>query len=292
MELSNAKKALILNILVFVLTGCTHGERFKKVAFPLQASLQSSISRQLDAYQPGSSSADKNQNIKQEISGCFEKFSTVKTFELSGGDTKLRPIGVGMQTIVELSLNELIGNRTISNAVAVIHTKTPATPLVTPEKTAPPEAMSKQMQGDSAREKTISDRTVTVRNLAKSDPERMTLYIAYPEGGLKARTPEQQKTYQEELDKPENKCLKDLPLSHNEMSDHLVGASYIMTGADANKDSQPLYFGLRAVQARDAGETKTWTFWLGEINNSEIQPHYQEVKSYLENGVATVLDLP
>lgn len=67
-----------------------------------------------------------------------------------------------------------------------------------------------------------------------------------------------------------------------------------MTGTDADKDSQPLYFGLRAVQAIDGNEERrmTWTFWLGELNDAEIQPHYQEVKSYLQSGVATDLKLP
>ncbi|USE35622.1 hypothetical protein [Endozoicomonas sp. SCSIO W0465] len=290
-----AKKALFCSALVFFLSGCTHGERYKTVALPLQASLQSSISRQLDSYQPGSHSAETNKKLKQAISGCFQKFSTVGTLKLSGDDKKVRPIGVGIQTIFEQSLYELLENKTISKAVAIIHTKTPATPLVTPEKTAPHEAMSAQMQGDSTREKTISDRTITVRNLAKSDPERMTLYIAYPEEGLHVRTPEQLETYRAELAKPENKSLKDLPLSLTIMPNNLVGASYILTGADASKESesQPLYFGLNAVQAVHAGETKMdWTFWLGALDNAEVEPHYQEVKSYLEKGSPTDLNLP
>lgn len=287
--LNDAIKALISSALVFFLSGCTHVERYETVAPSIQASLLSSISNHIKTYQPGSDSAENNEKIKQAISGCFQKFSTVKTFDLSDDDKTVRPIGVGMQTIVEQAVHELLMNRTI-NAVAIIHTKTPTTPLVTPENTAPHEVMSTQMQGDSAREKTISDRTVTVRNLAKSDPERMLLYIAYPEDGLGVRRPEQQEIYKAELAKPENGCLRDLPLSHNEIPKNLVGASYIMT--DADDASQPLYFGLRAVQAIDAGGPMTWTFWLGELNSAEVQPHYQEVKSYLEKGTATNLQLP
>ncbi|WP_257263253.1 hypothetical protein [Endozoicomonas sp. ONNA2] len=245
----------------------------------LNESLQTSISRHLEAY-------NSTKEIKQRISRCFGRFSIVKTFELTGDDNKLRPVGVGMQTIIEQAIHELIINRSLEEVVAVIHTKTPATPLVSPENTAPPEAMSTQMQGDIAREKTIIDRTVTVRNLAKCDPEIMTLYIAYPKSGLQNRTSDQQEIYLNELGKKENKCLKDLPLSHETMPDDLVGASYILTGADAGDESEQLYFGLRAVQAKDAGEekTKTWTFWLGELNNAEIQPRYIEVKTYLDKG--------
>ena len=258
---------------------------------PFQSSLLSGLGKQLDTYQPGSSSAENNQKIKQDISGCFKKFSTVQTFDLSGDDKTVRPVGVGIQTIFEQALYELLESRTISKAVAIIHTKTPATPLVNPENTASRGTMSEQMHGDSAREKTITDRTVTVRNLARSEPEKMTLYIAYPESGMDKREPGQRETYQAELAKPENKSLKDLPLSQKEMADNLVGASYIMTGAD--DDSQPLYFGLRAVQALHAGEkTMDWTFWLGELNDAKIQPHYQEVKTYLENGTTMDLDLP
>ena len=198
-----------------------------------------------------------------------------------------------MQTIFEQTLLKLLEERTVSRLMVLFHTKAPATPLVSPENTAPPEAMSLHMQGDSARAKTISDRTVTVRNLAKSDPEKVTMYIAYPESGMQIRTIDQQTTYQAEKQNTENKCLKDLPLSHKSMPEDLVGASYIMTGTDADEDSQPLYFGLRAVQAMEGGEKNlSWTFWLGELNSAEIQPHYQEVKSYLQSGVATDLKLP
>lgn len=293
MELSNALKALTLSTLVFVLTGCTHGERFKKVIPPLQANLQARFKDQHRAYEPLSDSDKNDQTIKSEILKRFQEISKAKVIQLSDNDKKLRPIGVGMQTIFEQTLLKLMEERSVTRVMVLFHTKTPATPLVTPENTAPPEAMSKQMQGDSARAKTISDRTVTVRNLAKSDPEKVTLYIAYPKSGMQIRDTNQQATYHKELAKEQNKCLKDLPLSHGSMPDNLVGASYIMTGTDADKDSQPLYFGLRAVQAIDGSAKKlTWTFWLGELNSAEIQPHYQEVKSYLQSGTATDLKLP
>ncbi|MGI2026223.1 hypothetical protein [Endozoicomonas acroporae] len=294
MKFSNALKALILNTLVFVLTGCTHGERFNKVIPHLQRSLQSGFELQHGAYKPVSDSDKNDDTIKSEILKRFQEFSKVKVIELSDFDKTLRPIGVGMQTIFEQTLLKLIEERTVTRVMVLFHTKAPATPLVTPENTAPPEAMSKPMQGDSARAKTISDRTVTVRNLAKSDPEKVTLYIAYPESGMQIRKTDQQAIYQKEAANKQNKCLKDLPLSHQSMPDNLVGASYIMTGTDADKDSQPLYFGLRAVQAIDGSEETrmNWTFWLGELNDAEIQPHYQEVKSYLQSGVATDLKLP
>ncbi|WBA80573.1 hypothetical protein [Endozoicomonas sp. GU-1] len=290
MKLSNALKALILNTLVFVLTGCTHGERFKKVIPHLQVRLQSGFELQHGAYKPVSGSDDDT--IKSEILKRFQELSKVKVIELSDFDKILRPIGVGMQTIIEQTLLKLIEERTVTRVMVLFHTKAPATPLVSPENTAPPEAMSIHMQGDSARAKTISDRTVTVRNLAKSDPEKVTLYIAYPESGMQIRDTKQQAIYQKEMANEQNKCLKDLPLSHQSMPDNLVGASYIMTGTDADEDSQPLYFGLRAVQAIDGGKKNmTWTFWLGELNDAEIQPHYQEVKTYLQSGVPTDLDL-
>ncbi len=260
----------------------------------LQRSLHSGFEFQHGAYKPVSDSDKNDDTIKSEILKRFQEFSKVKVIELSDFDKTLRPIGVGMQTIFEQTLLKLIEERTVTRVMVLFHTKAPATPLVTPENTAPPEAMSKPMQCDSARAKTISDRTVTVRNLAKSDPEKVTLYIAYPESGMQIRKTDQQAIYQKEVANEQNKCLKDLPLSHQSMPDNLVGASYIMTGTDADKDSQPLYFGLRAVQAIDGNEERrmTWTFWLGELNDAEIQPHYQEVKSYLQSGVATDLKLP
>ncbi len=83
---------LLIGSLVFVLTGYTHDGSNNKMISPFRASLQSGIGKQLDAYQPGSSLDENNQKIKQDISGCFEKFSTVKTFDLSGDDKTVRPV--------------------------------------------------------------------------------------------------------------------------------------------------------------------------------------------------------
>lgn len=196
--------------------------------------------------------------------------------EIAGTDRKTRPVAVSFQKAFEQSVLKMIDDKQVSQVTAIIHTRKPTTPLCNPRGEALPQTMHPDMKCDPKRCKTIQDRTVTLREMAKK--ESLNLYVAYPEGGLLKRSPEEQRIYHQELSNAVNTSLHDTPLSCADMPDEIVGASYILKTNQGNE----LYFANNGKQAIDASGETLWRYWFGNLKDAPLNERYREVVNYLK----------
>ncbi len=204
-----------------------------------------------------------------------------------GDDRTTRPISVNFQKAFEQSLLSRVKEGKLSRAIAIIHTPKPTTPLCNPTGEALPETMHPDMNRDVQRFKTITDRTITLRNMAKyGDP--VELYIAYPEAGINKRSAREQNLYHSEVQNKNNISLYDKPLSCTKIPAELIGASYLLQTSSGNY----LYFGNNGTQAIDGKGNTLWGYWLGELNNPVIVNRYKMIMDYLQScGVGTELSI-
>ncbi|MDP0563137.1 MAG: hypothetical protein QS721_12765 [Candidatus Endonucleobacter sp. (ex Gigantidas childressi)] len=199
--------------------------------------------------------------------------------KIEGADETTRPVAVNIQKAFEQSIITMLEESHITEAIAVIHTRLPTTPLCNPLAKSLNESIHPSMAADSVRRKTIEDRTITLRKMAKQG-KSLNLYVAYVKDGLSQRSLQEKDTYQREISNPQNVSLHDSPLTMTEMSDEIVGASYILT----TKRGNHLFFGNKGVQAKDATGKSIWRLWFGSLKDSSINSRYKEVFDYLKAG--------
>lgn len=197
--------------------------------------------------------------------------------QIAGADEITRPVAVSFQKAFEQSVLDMIDEEQVSQVAAIIHTRKPTTPLCNPEGEALPQTMHPDMKCDPKRCKTIQDRTVTLREMAKK--ESLDLYVAYLEDGLQKRSVKEQRIYRQELANPANTSLHDTPLACSEMPDEIVGASYILKTSRGNE----LYFANNGKQAIDATGETLWRYWFGNLKDSSVSKRYKEVVEYLKS---------
>ncbi|WP_066015256.1 hypothetical protein [Endozoicomonas atrinae] len=169
------------------------------------------------------------------------------------------------------------------------YTRLPPTPLCQKPAGQPSELASADMQHDEARLKTITDRKITVRELAKKEGN-VNMHLIYLKGGLQPakdetdtthRSQQQLDAFQEELDLPGNANLINTPLEHEEMHDEIVGATYLLK----DTEDQEIFFGLNSAQAIDADKPALpWRVWLGNPLDPEIQSRISELDHYVKTG--------
>ena len=169
------------------------------------------------------------------------------------------------------------------------YTRLPPTPLCQKTAGQPSELASPDMQHDEARLKTITDRKVTVRELAKKEGN-VNMHLIFLKSGLQPakdetdtghRTQQQLDTFEEELANPENINLISTPLEHEEMHDEIVGATYLLK----DTEDQEIFFGLNSAQAIDADKPALpWRVWLGNPSDPQIQSRISELDHYVKTG--------
>lgn len=217
-------------------------------------------------------------DVKTDISKmAISPLRKSSEIQIAGTDEKTRPIAVSFQKAFEQSVLDMIDEEQVSQVAAIIHTRKPTTPLCNPQGKALPQTMHPDMKCDPKRCKTIQDRTVTLREMAKK--ESLDLYVAYLEDGLQRRSQEEQKIYRKELSNPANTSLKDAPLTCSTMPDEIVGASYILKTRRGNE----LYFANNGKQAIDASGETLWRYWFGNLKDAPVSKRYQEVVDYLKS---------
>lgn len=214
----------------------------------------------------------------------LEPLKQTSHIEVSGQDAQTRPLAVNFQKAFEQSLLSLLDNRQIRAVTAIIHTPLPATPLCNPTGQALESSLNPEMRRDPARIKTVADRTLTLRQLARYG-RGVTLYIAYPKAGLGKRTTEQQLIYHNERKNKANRSLKDAPPSCLQMPENLVGATYIIT----TPKQQELLFSLVGKQAVEGQGMTRWQLWFDKVSQEPVRNRYQEVTEYLKS---CGLDIP
>ena len=197
--------------------------------------------------------------------------------QIAGNDKVTRPVAVSFQKAFEQSLVNMVDEDQVSQAAAIIHTRKPTTPLCNPPGKALPETLNLSMRGDVKRQKTVEDRTITLRRMARQGPP-MDLYVAYVRDGLQNRSPKEQEVYRGEVNDEANTSLHDSPMACTEMPDEIVGASYLVT----TKRGNTLYFGNNGIQAIDGSGSNLWRYWFGGLRETPVDERYKEVLKYLK----------
>lgn len=204
--------------------------------------------------------------------------------QIAGSDSITRPVAVSFQKAFEQSIMNMVDESQVNQVAAIIHTRKPTTPLCNPPGKALKSTLSPAMYADDKRIKTIEDRTVTLRKMARNGPP-VDLYIAYIHDGLEKRSAPEQLIYKQEVNDKENTSLHDAEMACTEMPDEIVGASYVLT----TKLGHTLFFAQNGVQAIDAGDQSFWRYWFGGLKDAPVSKRYKEVFQYLKE---CGLDIP
>ncbi|MGY0215938.1 hypothetical protein ACWJJH_00965 [Endozoicomonadaceae bacterium StTr2] len=200
---------------------------------------------------------------------------------LTGEDKITRPVAVNLQKAFEQTLVEL-GNSHhpgLTRAVAIIHTDKPTTPLCNPQKQILPGTAASDMSQDAQRLKTITDRSITVRKMARCGGN-LSLVIAYARDGLEKRTAAEKQVYLQETLKPENCNLTDARLNCDAVPAEISGSSYILTTPSGGE----LYFGNNGMQALESSKNMYWRYWFGSTKKIVPARRKQEIEDFLKTS--------
>lgn len=271
---------LLLALLLSMLSGCQSESRpYKERQIVKDTDINElKMAMLADIASTLFSDASLSSDVKNDIARlAISPLRRQSQLLLSGSDPITRPIAVSFQNAFEQSVLHMLDEHMITEAVAIIHTRKPATPLCNPAGEALSDTMHTGMQADTNRRKTIQDRTMTVRQIASYGPP-ISLYIAYPAAGLWQRSSAEQAIYQAEINNKNNKSLHNAPLTCSTLPDSLIGASYILKTRQGNR----LFFGNSGHQAIDGTGDTTWNYWFGSLDDAPVRARYDEVTSYLK----------
>ncbi len=162
----------------------------------------------------------------------------------------------------------------------IIHTPMPATPLCTTGEISR-ELVDPSIEIDPTRLFTVKARTTIIRDYLFKGGD---LYIIYPKDGLKKRTEEQQKIYQQELANYPNN-LYDVPLNCEHIPTDLIGATYLFQ----DQSGKTFVFAIKMTQAKDPKETGNFGLWFGPIDHLSIQERIKAISSYMTQNGSNVL---
>ncbi len=198
--------------------------------------------------------------------------------QLRGLDTDIRPVAVTFQKAFEASLLQKLHNKQLQHCRIIVHTPRPATPLCNQPGQVLESSIHATMLDDEKRLKTVRDRTLTLRQLAKFGTG-VELYVVYPKDGLDRRTKAEQAIYKAELENKQNVSLYDKPLDCASIPPYLCGASYFLELTNG----QTLFFSLNGSQAADCDDAMLWEYWFDSITNPDVKVRYDQVVSFLKN---------
>jgi hypothetical protein len=226
-------------------------------------------------------------NHAEEISGLkSEEFSILKpeivktwtsllangVVEISGTDKDVRPCFVALQAILE-HIFTLELQKNVKDAVGVIHTPMPATPLCTKGEISA-ELVDPAIEIDPLRLFTVKARTTILRDFLFKGGK---IAVVYPKNGYSKRTEEQQKIYQQELVNYRDK-LFDMPLNCETIDKDIIGATYLF------QDNSELtwVFAIQMTQANDPQEIGHFGLWFGPISHPAVQARLKTVSRFVD----------
>ncbi len=220
-------------------------------------------------------------SLRTEISKTWNTLIEAGVLEVSGTDKDVRPYFVALQGIVEHVLASEL-QKEVTSLKGAIHTPMPATPLCTAGDISK-QLVDSSIEIDSARLFTVKARTTIIRDyLFKGG----NLYVIYPKDGLKKRTEEQQKIYQQELvNYPTH--LFDVPLNCENIPTDLIGATYLFQ----DQLGKTFVFAIKITQAKDPKDIGNFGLWFGPINHPSIRERIKAVSSYMEQNGSHVLKI-
>lgn len=186
-----------------------------------------------------------------------------------GSDEKFRACFVTLQGIIEHVLAHELG-KGITSLIAVIHTPQPATPVCTKGEVSS-ELVDPAVVEDPLRASTIKSRAATIRFFLEQGGN---LYVVYPKGGKELRTAEQQKIYEEELQRYPTR-LFDCELTRGPFSvaeSDLIGAFYLFEQGD-----RQYAFAIQVTQANDIRKQGRYALWFGPLTHPEIRDRIEMI---------------
>lgn len=201
--------------------------------------------------------------------------------QVRGADKEIRPYFVTLQAVIEHILSIELGKR-VKCLKGIIHTPMPATPLCTKGEISQ-DLVDPTLESDPMRIFTVKSRATILRDyLFKGG----ILYIVYPKEGLKRRTEEQQKIYQQELvNYPAN--LFDTPLKCDHIPADLIGATYFFQ----DHQGQTFVFAIKMTQANDPKEEGDFGLWFGPISHFAIRERLNAVFDYTQSETSAQLQI-
>ncbi len=219
----------------------------------------------------------KSDLVAQAISPLREESAIF----LTGEDKLTRPIAVTFQKAFEQTLVELEDKHDplLASATAIIHTDKPTTPLCNPPKQVLAGSVNKEMAADPQRLRTIADRSITVRKMARCGGN-LSLVIAYAKEGLDKRTAAEKAVYLEETLKPGNCNLVDARLECDAVPAEISGSSYLLTTPSGGQ----LYFGNNGMQALESSKNMYWRYWFGSTKKVVPAKRKLEVEQFLKTS--------
>ncbi|MGI9275147.1 MAG: hypothetical protein ACR2PT_09935 [Endozoicomonas sp.] len=272
--------ALIAALILLLLGGCGSAKKPSEEDKALQALDVSDLKMSMlaDIASIVFSDGELDGGVKSDIARlAITPLRKSEEIQIAGNDKVTRPVAVSFQKAFEQSLVNMVDEEQVSQATAIIHTRKPSTPLCNPPGKALPETLNLSMREDMKRRKTIEDRTITLRRMARQGPP-MDLYVAYIRDGLQKRSSNEQEIYRREVNDEANTSLHDSPMTCTEMPDEIVGASYVIT----TKRGNTLYFGNNGIQAIDGSGSNLWRYWFGGLREAPVNERYKEVLKYLK----------
>jgi len=209
---------------------------------------------------------------KEEMYALVARLAADSKIIESGSDD-LRVKFVGLQGCIEhvLACSQALGE--IQEIIGVIHTPSPATPLCARPRSDVSGLLDESIRRDPKKLLTVLSRTQIVREYLMKGGK---LYVAYPQGGLEKRSPEQQKIYCEALNQFQGNLIDQI-LATDAIPQDMVGATYIIRTAN-----RQLYaFSIKSRQANDIQDLSEWGAWFGPVQNLAIAARINEVFNYL-----------
>lgn len=219
-----------------------------------------------------SSSFQKLSFKPETFSHIWDSLLENGVLEVSATEQEIRPYFVTFQAMIEKALVVELGKEVLS-VRGFIHTPMPATPLCTRKLPNKP-SLVRPIEVKPSQART----NILKKYLLKGGD----LYIVYPKEGLFKRTPHEQKTYAQRLEKHPNHLI-DLPLSCEEIPEDLIGATYIFKDRNLNE----FVFSIQMTQFNSAQESSHFALWLGPLTDARIEKRATEVLSFIkENAIS------
>jgi hypothetical protein len=217
--------------------------------------------------------------LRNEISKTWDTLINNGVLEVSGPDKDIRPYFVALQGVVEHVLASEL-QKEVTALIGVIHTPMPATPLCSTGDISK-ELVDPSIESEPSCLFTVKARTTIIRDYLFKGGD---LYVVYPKDGLKKRTEEQQKIYQNELaNYPTH--LFDVPLDCENIFTDLIGATYLFQ----DQLGKTFIFAIKMTQAKDPKDIGNFGLWFGSIDHPSIQDRIRAVSNYMEQSGSSVL---
>lgn len=217
--------------------------------------------------------SDKLENLKPGLIELFDELDQRGFVVKQLDDQIVRPYFVSLQGIIEQNLAYALQKGTIKNVVGLIHTPMPATPLCTQGDISEKLVDSSLLQ-DEQRLFTVRARANIIRDFLDLGG---FLYVVYPQGGLGARTVEQQNVYKALLQKYQGKLFDYELKTISSMDPDLVGASYLFEDCEGDF----YLFSIQAYQANAPTNEGTWSMWYGKTSNPKIAARLARLREFL-----------